>query len=199
MFRSLGKTPPKKALAQIHHDVDTFFDPATDNRERGQAKNNVLFQLRTSILPILQKSASHSPSDSFFPLELVKNTRSYIERVAQQACGCYDFGWFDGAAVMARRLLETLIIELFEAKGLDRKIKNPDGSFFYLSGLISALLGEPSFNISRNTKGALPLLKDLGDQSAHSRRYTARQGDMDSVKRELRVTIEEIVQLTKYK
>ncbi len=100
---------------------------------------------------------------------------------------------------MARRLLETLIIELYESKKLDHKIKKPDGAFQYLSGLISVMLSETAFNLGRNTKRALPVLKDLGDQSAHNRRYTARQPDLDSVKRELRITIEELVHLTGYK
>ena len=79
---------------------------------------------------------------------------------------------------MARRLLETLIIGLYECKKLDGTLKKPDGTFHYLSGLIGVLLNKTTFNISRNTRKALPRLKDLGDQSAHNRRYTARQQDI---------------------
>ena len=187
------------ALSEIETELKTFFDVSTDKHRQGQCKQTILFQLKATILPSLQKTPVHAPSGKFFPLELVKDTRSYIEKVACQSCGSYDLGWYDAAAVMARRLLETLIIELYEAKKLDHKIKKTDGTFHYLSGLISVLLSETTFNIGRNTKKALPLLKDLGDQSAHSRRYTARQPDLDSVKRELRVTIEELVHLTRYK
>jgi hypothetical protein len=110
-------------------------------------------------------------------------------------CGCYDLGWYDSAAVMARRLLETLIIEVYETKGIDSKLKKSDGTFHHLSGLIGVLLNETSFNISRNTKSSLPKLKDLGDQSAHNRRYIARQADLDTIKRDLRIALEEFVHL----
>ena len=44
---------------------------------------------------------------------LVSNTRGYIERVVAQINGTYENGWYDGCAVMIRRLLETLIVEVF--------------------------------------------------------------------------------------
>jgi hypothetical protein len=197
--RILDDNGVNDVLAEVGKQVQVFFDPAVDNRQRGQAKQCIILQLRASILPTLEKTRTRAPSDRFFPLELVKGTRPYIERVALQASGCYDLGWYDAAAVMARRLLETLIIELYEERKLDHKIKDRDGKFHYLSDLISALLSETAFNIGRNTKKALPVLKDLGDQSAHSRRYTARHHDLDSVRRQLRVTIEELVHLTGYK
>ena len=188
-----------EALNALEGHIQLFFDPSVDAKTRGQTKQNILFTLRANILPAIQRTSSHAPTDKFFPLELLKGTRPYIEKIAIQACGSYDLGWYDAAAGMARRLLETLIIELFEAKGLDQKIKKPDGTFHYLGLLIAVLLSETAFNIGRNTKKALPALKDLGDQSAHSRRYTARQQDLDSLKRELRVTIEELIHLTAYK
>jgi hypothetical protein len=197
--RSLEDKTVDESLPAVSKNLQVFFDPKTDNRERGRVKQSIALLLKASVLPMLQKAQSHAPSDKFFTLEIVKGTRPYIEKVALQACGCYDLGWYDGAAVMARRLLETLIIELYEGKKLDQKIKKPDGTFHYLSGLIVVLLSELSFNLGRNTKKALPLLKNLGDQSAHSRRYTARQQDLDSVKRELRITIEELVHLTGFK
>jgi len=71
---------------------------------------------------------------------------------------------------MMRRLLETLIIESFEARQLSYKIKDSQtGDFLYLSDLISFVLQEPSWNLGRSTERALPSLKSLGDQSAHSR------------------------------
>src|SRR5258706_10534985 len=54
---------------------------------------------------------------------LVKGTRSYIEKIANQINGCYEYGWFDACAVMIRRLLETLIIEVFEYHKIEAKIK----------------------------------------------------------------------------
>ncbi len=189
----------KNALKEIESSLSSFFSPKGKSPQRGELRKRVVYLYKTVIDPATTAVPTHAPSDDFFPLEIVRDTRGYIERVAEQACGSYDQGWYDAAAVMARRLLETLIIETFEAHKIDNKIKNPDGTFYYLSGLISTLLNETSWNISRNARKALPQLKDLGDQSAHNRRYLARKNDLDNIKRELRVTIEELVHVSKLK
>lgn len=97
---------------------------------------------------------------------------------------------------MIRRFLEVLIIEAFEYIGKDAKIKNVNGDFLYLSELISATLSEPSWNLTRNTRNALPRLKDVGDKSAHSRRYNAVRSDIDKLAPDMRVTIQELIYLS---
>src|SRR5450432_494030 len=59
-----------------------------------------------------------SASQPVIVMSLVRNTRGYIERVANQINGTYENGWYDGCAVMIRRLIETLIIEAFERHNL---------------------------------------------------------------------------------
>jgi hypothetical protein len=69
----------------------------------------------------------------------------------------------------------------------------------YLSDLISATLAEKSWNLGRNTKQALPRLKDIGDKSAHSRRFVAHQADIEKIITDLRVVVQELVYLAKLK
>lgn len=134
-----------------------------------------------------------SETQRVVPGSLVRGTRGYIERVVNQANGAYEHGWYDACAVMVRRLIETLIIEAFEHHKLDAKIKNPAGDFFYLRDLVDACLKEPSWSLGRSCKRALPRLKDIGDQSAHSRRYIAHRSDIDAVLTDLRLVIQEFV------
>ena len=63
--------------------------------------------------------------------------------------------------------------------------------------LVTAILSESCWTIGRNVKKALPNLKDIGNQSGQGRRYIARKTDLDDVKRDLRLTIEELVNLSK--
>src|ERR1035438_10481242 len=71
------------------------------------------------------------------PHAMVRSTRGYLERVCYQMNGCYEKGWFDACAVMMRRMLETLIIEVFEHYKLDQSIKNPStGEFYFLRDLV---------------------------------------------------------------
>ena len=60
---------------------------------------------------------------------LVSNTRGYIERVVAQINGTYENGWYDGCAVMIRRLLETLIVKSLKTIKLRQKFKTPMGIF----------------------------------------------------------------------
>ena len=136
-----------------------------------------------------------SATEQVLPFSIVSGTRGYIENVVNQINGCYENGWFDACAVMMRRLVETLIIEAFEHNKIDAKIKNTNGDFFYLKDLIDKTLAETAWNLSRNTKRALPQLKGLGDLSAHNRRYLAHLGDIDKVKDALRVSTQELIYL----
>lgn len=138
-------------------------------------------------------------NQSVISLALVRNTRGYLERLVHQINGCYENGWYDACAVMIRRFIEVLIIEAFEQHGLDWKIKNSQGDFLYLSDLVHQTLAEPSWNLSRSTKSALPKLKDIGDKSAHSRRFNAVRSDIDKVIPDLRVTAQEMIYLANFK
>jgi hypothetical protein len=141
---------------------------------------------------------SEAKSQNIIYTALVKNTRGYIEKVSNQINGCYENGWFDACAVMIRRLLETLIIEVYEHHKIQEKIKK-NGDYVYLRDLISFILSESSWTLSRNTKSALHKLKDIGDKSAHSRRYNAIRNDIDDVKLDLRVTVQELIVLANLK
>jgi len=129
------------------------------------------------------------------PMSIVRGTRGYIEKVANQINGCYEKGWYDACAVMTRRLLETLVIEAFERHNIASRIKNAQGDFLYLGDLIDRCLKEASWNLARNIKQAMPKLKEVGDKSAHSRRYVAQRGDIDPLAQDVRSVVQELVYL----
>jgi len=126
-------------------------------------------------------------------MSLVRGNRSYITRIANQINGSYEKGWYDACAVMIRRLIETLIIETFEHHKIADKIKGPGGDFLYLRDLVSKTLSEPTWNLSRNCKAALPKLKDVGDKSAHNRFFVAQRGDIQPLISEIRTVVQELL------
>ena len=75
-------------------------------------------------------------------MALVRNTRGYIEKVSHQINGSYQHGWYDASSVMIRRLMETLIIECYEAHSLESKINDGDGNHLFLKDLIARFLTE---------------------------------------------------------
>ena len=132
-------------------------------------------------------------------MSLVQNTRGYIVKIAHQANGCYASGWYDACAVMIRRLVETLIIEVYEHHKIESSIKDSNGNYFFLRNLVDALLAESSWTLGRNVRSVLPKLKDIGDKAAHNRRWNACRQDLDKVIPHLRDTAQELIALAKLK
>ncbi|RWX43933.1 hypothetical protein H206_03335 [Candidatus Electrothrix aarhusensis] len=94
------------------------------------------------------------------------------------------------------QILETLIIEVYEHKQDECKIKGVDDNYLMLSGLISKVESENIFTPSRNLISGLKTVKRLGDLSAHNRRFNARNTDIEQIRTDLRVTSEELLQLS---
>jgi hypothetical protein len=136
-------------------------------------------------------------SDSVLSRSLFENTRGYLEKVVRQINGSYDASLYDCCAVMCRRLLETLIIEVYEQAGRSPDIKGASGHFFMFSDLLQTLIKDSAFNVSRNGQKGLEEFKKLGDLSAHNRRFNAQKDDIDRIRDGMRVASEELLHLAK--
>jgi len=173
--------------------VGLVFAANTKPKERTAAARELYYALKTTYKPT---SATVEATDDIFPLSILTKTgRGYYVSIGRQLNGAFQSDWFDACAVMMRRLLEITIIEAFENSGLDAKVKDSAGDFFQLSGLIKAALAEKKWNLSRNTKKALPHLRDLGHTSAHGRYYIARRSDIENVRRDYRLALEEFLHI----
>jgi hypothetical protein len=138
--------------------------------------------------------------EDYIDPDIVKGTRKYIEAVVNQINGSFKIEAYDATAVLIRRLTETLIIELFEAKQIDHTIKNTAGDFVCLSDLVAATVAQSDapggcWNLAKPVKRALPDLKQVGDLSAHNRRYLARKTDILKLQSHVRIVTEELITL----
>lgn len=138
-------------------------------------------------------------SEELFPFEIIENTRGYLENIAKQAILCYQNGLYDGCLVLIRKLIEGLIIECFEKHGIAENIKGADDNYLYLSDLIRITISETTFTISRNSKKAFPEIKKFADLAAHNRRFNAKKADLDKIKGDVRIIIEELVHIAEIK
>lgn len=134
-------------------------------------------------------------SESVLPVDLFCNARGYIQKVIAQLNASYEYSLFDCCAVMCRRLLETLIIECYEACSRADELKDGSGHFKMFSGLLSHIERDPDVNLSRNATRGLRNFKKLGDLSAHNRRFNAHASDIDKISHGLRVAAEELLYL----
>ena len=150
-----------------------------------------------TVKPPSETAASHE--EPVIYMSLVHNTRSYIIKTAHQANGSYQHGWYDACAVMVRRLVETLIIEVYERHKIESNIKDPHGNYLFLRDLVDKVLAETAWTLGRNVRSVLPKLKDVGDKAAHNRRFNAIRQDIDKLIPHLRETVQELVALADLK
>lgn len=57
-------------------------------------------------------------------------------------------------------------------------------------------MADATLNLGRESKRGLPLIKSLGDRSAHNRHFLAKKDDIDKVTHDLRVVAEELLNLS---
>lgn len=172
--------------------IERVFSASTTAKARAEAARQLTFSLRTT-----WRSANPAPrqDDGLFPLSILSQAgRGYLVTIGRQMNGCFSQGWYDASAVMMRRLLEIAIIEGFEAKGIANKIKDQSGDYLQPSGLIGRALSETAWTLSKNCRKALPVLRDAGHNSAHGRYYHARREDLEGLRGDCRVVIEEFFQ-----
>lgn len=155
----------------------------------------------TTLRPAIESSGAEpiSVSEPVLSSQVVKGTRSYLERIVTQANVCYETSCFDACSVMIRKLIEVLIIAVYEAAGRATDIKNSAGDFVMLGDLIARILGDRQFNLARETKRSLPEIKTLGDRSAHTRHYLASRTDVDRVLCGLRVCVDDLLHIAHLK
>jgi hypothetical protein len=191
---------PGAADPELDAAIQLVFAGSTITKDRVRAAQELKFKVNTewAVLPV-----DNAPLEEcgVFPLAtLTAARREYLVPVGRQANGCYAREWYDARAVMMRRLLESSIIEAFEAKKLDGKIKNPKtGDFFDLSALIDAALTENTWNLPRNVRKEIKNLRDLGHRSAHNRYYVARKSDIDRHSATYRETVEAFLHIASVK
>lgn len=186
---------PEDTLPYVQEEVGDVFDserPVDPNqRESSPERTKPKHGLTRSYLV-------DEPEPVLISQEIVQGTRGYLNRVLEQVNGCYSEGHYDACAVMLRRLIESLILECYEAYGIDSTIKDHRGEFLSLKEMIADFLSQDAWNIGRDTRRhleKLPKIKGVGDLSAHNRRFNATRNDIDRIADSARVTIQELASI----
>lgn len=154
-------------------------------------------QIRGGLRPILGATQPNIDQDlGYLPSDVWKDTRGYLEKVCVQLNGCFQFQFYDAASVMVRRLIETLIVECYEHLNRESEIKGADGSYLMLRDLVTYATNPSGLHLGRDTSKALKDVKELGDRSAHNRRYNAVKADLEKVQSGVRVAVDEMIALS---
>lgn len=138
-------------------------------------------------------------SNAYIPEEIWRETRNYIEKVATQLCGCWEHKFYDAAAVMLRRMAETLVIEAYEKLQRQNEIKDSDGNYLMLGALVDRACSQNGLDLGREAKAALKDMKEHGDRSAHNRRINAVRTELERIRSGTRTAIEELINIARLK
>jgi len=136
---------------------------------------------------------------AYIPMAIWDDTRGYIETIARQINGSEKCLFLDGASVLIRRLIETLLIEAYEHLHRQDEIKGTDGNYVMLGAIIKKATGATGLPLGRDTKIALHDIKAIGDRAAHNRRYTTAPGDLGGIRSGVRLAVEELIHLADLK
>lgn len=173
------------------------------NKYTIKGKQQNTFQLDIRKIPELDaeynkllKIKTYTPSDNIIPSDWVKGTRLYLEKLVHQINSAYELGLFDCCAVMCRRLMELLIIEVYISSNRQHEIQN-NKIFYMLDKLISYICADKNITLSRNSLKTMLAMKDIGDTAAHDRFYVTESGDIDEIKPKYRRLIQELLTLSK--
>lgn len=131
--------------------------------------------LDKSFPTLTEKSQDVVDFGAILPEVEYRNTRGYLEILAKQVNACYENNLFDGCAVLMRRLVEILLILSYQKLGIGSAIKDANGNYKMLEGIVADAKNNATLNLSRNGKTSLDTFRELGNFSAHKIEYTCRR------------------------
>jgi len=144
--------------------------------------------------PKKKAAPAKSPSSEYVPQEILDRMPPYILRLVPQINGAYENEWYEAAAMVLRRLVEALIIELYSRRGWMSEVQDPDTrEFLLLKALIGKLNGDARLHMQRRTIEGLNKVKDLGDTAAHDFKIRIRKSDLDGIQSSVRLVLERLI------
>lgn len=118
--------------------------------------------------------------------------RGYLDRLIQQINHSYTNNCYDAAAVLLRRLFEVLLVLSYQKLGIDSEIRDASGNgYIMLEGIVRNAKANRTLNLSR-IKNEFDTFRMVGNFSAHNITYTAGKKDIDDIKLNYRVMLEEL-------
>ncbi|MDY6948269.1 MAG: hypothetical protein SXG53_21385 [Pseudomonadota bacterium] len=115
--------------------------------------------------------------DVILPSAWFLGTRPFFEQVTRQINGAYQYRFYDACAVLCRRLMESLIIEIYIALRRAPEIR-PGSGFLMLDALIRKIKADSAIVLSRGAPSTMDEVKSLGDTAAHDRNYITEPIDL---------------------
>jgi hypothetical protein len=116
--------------------------------------------------------------------------RKFLDTLIKQINHCYSNNCFDACAMLMRRLFEIVLILGYEQHGIQDQIKE-NGDYVKLERIVADAAQNKALNISRSRR-QYDGIRNLGNFAAHKIFYNTRKSDIDDIKQDYRVCLEEL-------
>lgn len=118
--------------------------------------------------------------------------RKYLDKLITQINHTYGDHCYDACAVLMRRLFEVLLVLSYQNLGIDNEIKDSNGAgYIMLDGIVKNAINNTALKLSR-IKNEFDTFRKVGNFSAHNITYTAGKKDIDDIKLNYRVMLQEL-------
>ena len=118
--------------------------------------------------------------------------RRYLDKLITQINHSYSHNCYDACAVLMRRLFEVLLVLSYQNLVIDDEIKDTTGTgYIMLDGIVKNAKDNSKLKLSR-IKNMFDTFRMVGNFSAHNITYTAGKKDIDDIKLNYRVMLEEL-------
>jgi len=184
----------RQTITDIDNELGYFFQPKTSPKDRRDLRRHIEELLKTEIEPALQ--AIRTLEAEFIPEEILAGSKGNIQKIAQQACVCFSAEAYDACAVMLRKLLEVLVVEAFEAKGIADRIMEVDGNYSRFSKMISILVSTKETPMGRTSKQHLPQLAEIFNNCAHNSGFFMSRSHLQLLQSQVILAVQELVALS---
>lgn len=106
----------------------------------------------------------------------------------------YQYGLYDACALLCRRIIETLLIKVFEyISKSDEIINSENGRAINLSAMIGKANSGVHFQLDSDTKSALDIICKLGNNGAHGQFITLKKKHIDMIKDSIDSAVNELL------
>ena len=140
------------------------------------------------------QSSSQTVADqgTILPEIIYLRKPGYIQSLSKQINASFENNIFDGCAVLMRRLEEVLLILSYEHLGISSSIREGNGNYLMLEGIVRDAGGNSVLNLSRNSRKTIETVRELGNFSAHKVTYICKREYIEETKNAYRALIDEL-------
>ncbi|MEA4875637.1 DUF5677 domain-containing protein [Anaerorhabdus sp.] len=118
--------------------------------------------------------------------------RHYLDRLIKQINHTYKNNCYDACAILLRRLFEVVLVLAYQHTNIDDEIKDSSGKgYVMLEQIVTNAKVNSTLKLSR-IKNEFDTFRKIGNFSAHNITYTAGKKDIDDIKLNYRVMLEEL-------